>query len=438
MKNYQTSEIKNVVLLGASGSGKTTFAEAMAYEGKVIDRRGTIENGTTLSDNTDLERTNQRSIYSTILYTEFMNHKLNIIDAPGSDDFSGGLFSAFKVADVGLMLFNAQNGFEVGSEIQSRYAETYKVPLIGVINQLDHEKANWENTMESIAAFSKVKPVIVQYPVNPGPHFDAFIDVLLMKMFRFKDENGTREELPIPAEEAERAAELHHALLEAAAENDEGLMDLYFEKGDLETNDIRKGLGMGIANRDWMPIFCASAKRDIGTKRVMEFVINVAPNPDQRPPLLDVEGEPVLADASAPTVLFVFKSTIEQHVGEISYFRVVRGKVTEGMELIETPAPTTRRRSRSSSPWPARAVRKVSEMVAGDIGCTVKLKSTRTGDHARRSGHPCGHLADDLSPNRATAPPYAPSTRPTRRSWANCSTRPNTKTPPCWSNTPRS
>ena len=379
MKNYQTSEIKNVVLLGASGSGKTTFAEAMAYEGKVIDRRGTIENGTTLSDNTDLERTNQRSIYSTILYTEFMDHKLNIIDAPGSDDFSGGLFSAFKVADVGLMLFNAQNGFEVGSEIQSRYAETYKVPLIGVINQLDHEKANWENTMESIAAFSKVKPVIVQYPVNPGPHFDAFIDVLLMKMFRFKDENGTREELPIPAEEAERAAELHHALLEAAAENDEGLMDLYFEKGDLETNDIRKGLGMGIANRDWMPIFCASAKRDIGTKRVMEFVINVAPNPDQRPPLLDVEGEPVLADASAPTVLFVFKSTIEQHVGEISYFRVVRGKVTEGMELMNTRTDNKEKISQLFA-VAGKSRTKVSEMVAGDIGCTVKLKSTRTGD----------------------------------------------------------
>ena len=379
MKNYQTSEIKNVVLLGASGSGKTTFAEAMAYEGKVIDRRGTIENGTTLSDNTDLERTNQRSIYSTILYTEFMDHKLNIIDAPGSDDFSGGLFSAFKVADVGLMLFNAQNGFEVGSEIQSRYAETYKVPLIGVINQLDHEKANWENTMESIAAFSKVKPVIVQYPVNPGPHFDAFIDVLLMKMFRFKDENGTREELPIPAEEAERAAELHHALLEAAAENDEGLMDLYFEKGDLATNDIRKGLGMGIANRDWMPIFCASAKRDIGTKRVMEFVINVAPNPDQRPPLLDVEGKPVLADTSAPTVLFVFKSTIEQHVGEISYFRVVRGKVTEGMELMNTRTDNKEKISQLFA-VAGKSRTKVSEMVAGDIGCTVKLKSTRTGD----------------------------------------------------------
>lgn len=385
MKNYQTSEIKNVVLLGAPGSGKTTFAEAMAFEGKVIDRRGSIENENTLSDNTDLEHSNRRSIYSTILYTEFMNHKLNIIDAPGSDDFSGGLFAAFKVADVGLMLFNAQNGFEVGSEIQSRYAKTYNVPLVGVINQLDSEKANWEGTLESIASFSKVKPIVVQYPVNPGPGFDAFIDVLLMKMFRFKDDNGTREELPIPAEHAERAAELHQALLEAAAENDETLMDTYFEKGDLEPDEIRKGLGMGIANRDWMPIFCASAKKDIGTKRIMEFIIKVAPNPDQRPPMTDTEGNDVPADPAGPTILFVFKSSIEQHVGEISYFRVVSGKVTEGMELMNMRTENKEKLSQLFAVAGKNRV-KVSEMSAGDIGCTVKLKSTRTGDTLAPAG----------------------------------------------------
>lgn len=385
MKNYQTSEIKNVVLLGAPGSGKTTFAEAMAFEGKVIDRRGSIENENTLSDNTDLEHSNRRSIYSTILYTEFMNHKLNIIDAPGSDDFSGGLFAAFKVADVGLMLFNAQNGFEVGSEIQSRYAKTYNVPLVGVINQLDSEKANWEGTMESIASFSKVKPIVVQYPVNPGPGFDAFIDVLLMKMFRFKDDNGTREELPIPAEHAERAAELHQALLEAAAENDETLMDTYFEKGDLEPDEIRKGLGMGIANRDWMPIFCASAKKDIGTKRIMEFIIKVAPNPDQRPPMTDTEGNDIPADPAGPTILFVFKSSIEQHVGEISYFRVVSGKVTEGMELLNMRTENKEKLSQLFAVAGKNRV-KVSEMSAGDIGCTVKLKSTRTGDTLAPAG----------------------------------------------------
>lgn len=379
MKTYQTSEIKNVVLLGAPGSGKTTFAEAMAFEGKVIDRRGSIENENTLSDNTDLERSNRRSIYSTIMYTEFLNHKLNIIDAPGSDDFCGGLFSAFKVADVGIMLFNAQNGFEVGSEIQSRYAKKYNVPLIGVINQLDHDKANWEGALESITAFSKVKPVLLQYPLNQGAGFNAFIDVLLMKMFRFKDDNGTREELDIPAEEQEKAKELHQALLEAAAENDEKLMDLYFEQGELSPDEIRMGLGMGIAKREWMPIFCASGKKDIGTKRVMEFIIKVAPNPDQRPPMKDVNGKDVVADVKAPTVLFVFKSQLEPHVGEISYFRVVSGRLTEGMELINMRNEGKEKISQIFDVAGKNRV-KVAEMNAGDIGCTVKLKSTKTGD----------------------------------------------------------
>ena len=206
-----------------------------------------------------------------------------------------------------------------------------------------------------------------------------------MKMFRFKDDNGTREELPIPAEHAERAAELHQALLEAAAENDETLMDTYFEKGDLEPDEIRKGLGMGIANRDWMPIFCASAKKDIGTKRIMEFIIKVAPNPDQRPPMTDTEGNDIPADPAGPTILFVFKSSIEQHVGEISYFRVVSGKVTEGMELLNMRTENKEKLSQLFAVAGKNRV-KVSEMSAGDIGCTVKLKSTRTGDTLAPAG----------------------------------------------------
>ncbi len=385
MKTYETKDIRDIVLIGAPGSGKTTLAEAMAYEGKVIDRRGTVEGENTLSDNTDLEHEYKRSIYSTILYTEFMNRKLNIIDVPGSDDFCGGLFSGFKVADVGVMLFNAQSGFEAGSEIQQRYSEILGKPLIGVVNQLDHEKATWDSTIESIRAAAHVKPVLVQFPVNPGTGFNAFVDVLMMKMYRFKDDNGTREELDIPAEYAEQAAALNQELVEAAAEHDEALMELYFEKGTLTQDDIRAGLRLGIAHRAVMPIFCASAKKDIGTKRLMEFIINVAPNPQIAMPLKDTKGGDVVADPTAPPVIFVFKSAIESHLGEISYFRVVRGKLTEGAELTNVRTGNKEKISQLFAVAGKNRV-KVTEMCAGDIGCTVKLKGTKTNDTLSAGG----------------------------------------------------
>lgn len=405
MKIYKTNDIKNVVLLGAPGSGKTTLAEAMAFEGKVIERRGSVENDNTLSDNTELEHLYKRSIYPTILFTEFKDKKLNIIDTPGSDDFSGGLFSAFKVADVGVMLLNAQNGFEAGTEIQARYARKLQKPIIAVVNQLDHEKANWESTIDELTGASQVKPVIVQYPVNPGPSFDSFIDVLMMKMYKFKDDNGTREELEIPASEMDRAQELNGILIEAAAENDEPLMELYFDKGTLTQDEMRKGLKAGLANRSLIPVFVASGKKDMGTKRLMEFIINVAPGPKEAPAFRTKDGQEISADENGPAVAFVFRSTVEQHIGEISYFRLIRGKLTEGAEVVNARTGNKEKIAQLFA-VAGKNRTKVTEMYAGDIGCTVKLKGTKTNDTLCTPGS-----AVEIEPIQFPEPKYRAAVR---------------------------
>ena len=376
MKKYPTNEIKNIVLLGASGAGKTTLAEAMAYEGRVVDRRGSVETENTLSDYTDIEHQHRRSIFSTVLYTEFNGYKLNVLDTPGADDFCGARFSSFKVADVGVMLLNAQSGFEVGTEIQARYARRHEKPVIAAVNQLDAEKANWEQTVEELRANSEAPIVVVQYPVNPGPGFDSFVDVLMMKMYRFTGDSGQREELPIPPEEMERARELNKALVEAAAENDEALMELYFEKGTLTQDEMRSGIKLGLAKRDLVPLFCLSAKRDIGVKRLMEFVINVAPGPLKAPNFRLVGGGDVQADAGGPVSIFVFKTAVEPHLGEVAFFRVISGTLTEGMELTNM---TTGNREKIGQIFVSagRNRTKVAELCAGDIGCTVKLRATR-------------------------------------------------------------
>lgn len=377
MKIYNTQNVRNVVLLGSSKSGKTTLAETMMFEGKVIDRRGSIEAKNTISDNTEIEQIYQRSIYSTLLYTEFLDNKFNIIDTPGSDDFVGGVYSAFSVAETGIMLVNATQGVEVGTEIMARHAEKHQKPLIVAVNQLDHEKQDWHMAVDSLKQAFGNKIVQIQFPVNPGSGFDSFIDVLKMKMYRFKDENGTREELEIPEQYADEAAELHQQLLEMAAENDEALMETFFDKGVLTEDEIRTGLKVGMQKGDIMPVFCLSAKKDIGVKRLMEFVINVAPSPDREENTLK-NGEKVKVDPNGPTSIFVYKTALEQHLGDVTYFKVMSGKLTEGMDLVN---PETGSKERISTIYAAAGKKreKISEVMAGDIACTVKLKSVKTG-----------------------------------------------------------
>ena len=384
MKSYSTQNIRNVVLLGSTKSGKTTLSEAMLYEGKVIDRRGTVEGKNTVSDNSEIEQINQRSVYSTPLYAEFMDTKFNIVDTPGADDFVGGAVSAFKVCDTGILLINAQQGVEVGTEIFSRYADQYNVPLIIAVNQLDGEKASWENTIESMnEAFGK-KPVIIQYPVNPGPGFDGFIDVLKMKYYHFKDDNGTREDLEIPAQYKDEAEELRSALIERAAEYDDTLMEKFFEAGELTEDEIRKGIGIGNRAGEVFPVFCLSAKKDIGVKRLMEFTIKVTASPAERKNITK-DGKELECKQDAPTSLFIYKTAVEQHLGEVAYFKVMSGELTEGQDL-ENPETGDKERITSIYAVAGKKKEKVTDLFAGDIGCTVKLRAARTNTTLTQPG----------------------------------------------------
>ncbi len=376
MKSYSTKDIRNVVLLGSTKSGKTTLAEAMLYEGKVIDRRGTVEAKNTVSDNSEIEQMNQRSIFSTPLYAEFMDTKFNIIDTPGADDFVGGAVSAFKVCENGILVINAQQGVEVGTEIFARYADKYKVPIIIAVNQLDTEKADWDTVQASMKEAFGNKPVIVQFPVNPGPSFDGFVDVLKMKYYHFKDENGTREDLEIPENLKDEAEILRQTLIETAAEYDDTLMEKFFEAGSLTEDEIRKGLGVGIREGKVLPVFCLSAKKDIGVKRLMEFTIRTSASPEITRTLTR-EGEEVVCKQEAPVSLFIYKTDVESHLGEVSYFKVMSGELDEGMDLEDA---ATGNRERISTIYAVAGSKKekVTDMRAGDIGCTVKLRAGKT------------------------------------------------------------
>ncbi len=376
MKEYSTKDIRNVVLIGSAKSGKTTLSEAMLYEGKVIARRGTVEDKNTVSDNEEIEKLNQRSIFATPLYAEFMNTKFNVIDAPGSDDFIGGAVSAFKVCENGILVINAQQGVEVGTDIFARYAEQYKLPMVVAVNQLDSEKADWEKTLSEMKETFGHKPIVVQFPVNPGPSFDGFIDVLKMKYYHFKDENGTREDLEIPADLKDEAETLRQELIEKAAEFDDTLMERFFEQGSLSEDEIREGLSIGIRQGGVLPVFCLSAKKDIGVKRLMEFTIKTAVSPAETKSLTK-DGNEIECKAENPTSIFIYKTDVEPHLGEVSYFKVMSGHLTEGMDLEN---PETGDKERLSAIYAVAGAKKekVTGLQAGDTGCTVKLRAGKT------------------------------------------------------------
>ena len=334
MKVYQTNEIKNISILGSSGSGKTTLAEAMLYEGGVIKRRGSVGNGNTVCDYFPVEKEYGYSVFSTVFSVEWQDRKLNFIDCPGSDDFIGGAVSALNVTDTALMVLNAQYGVEVGTVNQFRYTEQFHKPVIFVVNQLDQEKADYEGTVAQLQDRWGSKIVPIQYPITCGSSFNAVVDVLKMKMYRWKPEGGVPDVLEIPADQMEKAMELHKALVEAAAEHDDVLMEKFFEEGTLSEDDMRAGIRAGLVTRGMFPVFCVCAGRDMCVRRTLEFLGNVVPCTDKMPRLITTEGIEVTPDSNGPTSLFFFKTTVEPHIGQVSYFKVISGKVKEGDDLL--------------------------------------------------------------------------------------------------------
>ncbi|MBU3856535.1 elongation factor G [Bacteroides gallinaceum] len=379
MKVYQTNEIKNIALLGNDGAGKTTLTEALLYESGIIKRRGRITAKNTVSDYFPVEQEYGYSVFSTVYHVEWNGKKLNIIDCPGSDDFVGAAITALNVTDTAVLLLNGQYGPEVGTQNHFRYTEKLGKPVIFLVNQLDSEKCDFDHVLEQLKENYGSKVVPVQYPLSTGPDFNALIDVLLMKKYSWGPDGGAPTIEDIPAEEMEKAQEWHKTLVEAAAEHDETLMEKFFESDSLTEDEMREGIRKGLAARGMFPVFCVCAGKDMGVRRLMEFLGNVVPFVDEMPPVHNTRGVPVPPDPNGPTSLYFFKTAVEPHIGDVQYFKVMSGVVHEGDDLTNADRGSKERIAQLYVCAGANR-EKVDELRAGDIGCTVKLKDVKTGN----------------------------------------------------------
>lgn len=382
---FDTKDIRNIVLLGHSGSGKTTFAETMLFESGAITRRGTVEDKSTISDYTNIEQERGNSIFSTLMHAKWKNSKINIIDTPGFDDFVGEVVSSLKVADLGVMLLNAKSGVEVGTELIWEYIEKNNTPTIFVINQLDHEKADFETTLEQAQNRFGANVLPFQFPLNAGDGFNRIVDALRMTMYVFPEDGGKPEKTDIPESAIGRAQEMHNALVEAAAENDENLMELFFENGSLTEEELAQGLKIGLTNQEIFPVFCVSSTQNMGSGRIMGFINDIAPNPAERPAAPLEDGNTLACDSNGDPSIFIYKTISEPQVGNVSYFKVYSGSLKSGGELEN---PTTRTTERFNQIYVANGKNRenTTELKAGDLGVTTKLKNSQTNQTLNKKG----------------------------------------------------
>lgn len=382
---YDDKHIKNIVLLGAPKAGKTLLAEDMTFEAGITHRRGTIEGKNTVSDYHDIEHERGNSVFATPLHTEWKDYKINIIDTPGFDDFVGEMISSTRVADTCVMVINAQHGVEVATELIWNYIDRFDKPTIFAINQVDHPKSDFEASVLSLKERFGSAVTQMQYPYNEGEEFNAIIDLLKMVMYKFPVDGGKPKKLPIPDTEKERADRLHNDLVEKAAENDEALMEKYFEKGTLDEDEMREGLKLGMIHNSVFPVFCMSAKKNMGSGRMMGFIDNVAPSPREAKPETTTDGKEIAFDPDQRTALFVFKSHLEQNLGKLTFFKVISGTVTTSSELVNSQTGAVERIHQLFI-MDGKARNPVDKLVAGDIGATLKLKDTYTNQTLREKG----------------------------------------------------
>ncbi len=385
MKVYQTQDIRNIALIGGNRTGKTTLAETMAFHGGVISRRGSVEDKNTLSDYREVELERQQSIQSSVIYSEFENTKINMIDCPGFDDFVGEVIGALRVADTAVMVINAQNGVDVGAETQWRWTKKMHTPVVFAVNQLDHEKANFDETLRELKHNFGGSVLPLQYPVNAGVGFDSVIDLLQKKLLKFPAGGGKMIVEEIPASEADKAEEMHAALIEAAAENDETLMDKYFEEGTLSEEEMMRGLKLGVINRGTFPVVCIAAKTDQGVDRLMQIIKGNCPTPAEVAPVKATNGEEIKCDPAGNTVAYVWKTAVEQHLGDVAYMKIYSGEITEAMDLLNTNTNTKERVSQLIC-FAGQKRENVEKAVAGDIIATIKLKGTGAAQTLVKSG----------------------------------------------------
>jgi elongation factor G len=379
MATYDSSHVKNIALLGHPGSGKTTLAESMLFEAGHIKRRGSVLSKNTVSDYHELETERQSSVFSSLMHTVWRNYKINIIDTPGYDDFSGELISALRVADTGLMILNAAVGVEVGTDVIWEYTDKFKTPTLFVVNQLDREEADFDKTLLEAKNHFGANVVAVQFPVQTGTKFNAIVDVLNMVLYHYGTDGGKPEKEPIPEHLKARADQLHKELVETIAANDEGLMEKYFEQGELDENDMKEGLHKSMIRHDIFPLFCASAERNMGSGRIMGFIDNVCPSANEMPPQKTRSGKSLPCDPKGPACIFIFKTITEPHIGELSLFKVFSGTIKAGCELVNENTGITEQLNQLLLLEGHNRI-PVNELVAGDIGATLKLRSTHVNN----------------------------------------------------------